>query len=338
MRHLVIPAWVNVTDYLGDWAVYDADALIALAASIDFSRHDAPKPKPIAARLALDASADQFEDAALSLSAWAREDGEYAATEMVAAPGGKSIALVKLTGLLMKGSSSMGGTSTVQARREIRAAAADPGVAGILLAIESPGGTVAGTAELARDIKAAGKAKPLWSYIEDLGASAAYWAASQSARVVANDATAQVGSIGTYQVIRDTSAAAEKNGTRTLVFATGPLKGLGAEGSKVTEEQAAHVQALVEASQQSFDDAVKTGRGMTQKQLSDVRHGGVMLAPAALDAKLIDAIQPLGKVLSQFAESLKNPARAEVQTELRAASPFPMIPRRVLPMLPENQR
>jgi signal peptide peptidase SppA len=278
---LSLPAFARLPDYLGLWCMERTrfEAICQLAKGMDLFAHAAEDPAPL-----------------------------KSAVEKLPATGGKSIAVVRLAGMLMKSQSSMGGTSTVQARRDIRQAAADPEAAGIMLAIDSPGGTVAGTYELARDIKAAAKSKPVWAHIEDLGASAAYWAASQAGRVTANSPIAQVGSIGTYQVIYDESAAAAGQGVKTLVFATGPLKGLGVPGSKITDEQAAHVQALVDDAQTAFDAAVKKGRGMTDKQLAAVRHGGVMLAPAALDAKLIDGIEPLGKALAQFADYLRTGA------------------------------
>ncbi len=256
------------------------------------------------------------------------------AIEKQSAGNGQSIAVLKLQGLLMKSQSSMGGTSTIQARRDLRQAVADPDVSGILLAIDSPGGTVSGTDDLASEVRAARQVKPVWSHIEDLGASAAYWIASQTDRVTANSPTALVGSIGTIQVIHDMSAAAEKEGVKTLVFATGALKGLGTPGSAVTDEQIAHVQGLVNAVQSSFDAAVKSGRNMNDKQLADVRHGGVMTAMDAMSKKLIDGVQPLSKTLSEFT---RQAGRASQRANNGAgmssvgAASFPML-RRGLPM------
>ncbi len=69
------------------------------------------------------------------------------------------IALIGIHGRMMKHASSLNdGTSTVLVRRQIRAAAADADVRAILLHIDSPGGTAAGTADLAADIAAAGHA------------------------------------------------------------------------------------------------------------------------------------------------------------------------------------
>lgn len=213
--------------------------------------------------------------------------------EMHPVKGGKNIAFVKVSGSLMKGQPWMGGTSTIQLRSDIRAAAKDPNVQSILLGIDSPGGTVAGTSDLAAEVKAARKSKPVWAHVSDLGASAAYWVASQASAIYANTPTALVGSIGTLQTIYDYSQAAETAGIKTHVFRTGPLKGLGTPGAPVTEEQVSHMQTLVNEMQTHFDAAVMKGRGFTSKQLESVRTGGVFPAAEAQTLRLIDGIRSL---------------------------------------------
>jgi signal peptide peptidase SppA len=276
-----VPAFARIDEYAGLWLIEPnaAASLWRMAASIDLRKHVADGAEPIKASI-----------------------------EKTSA-NGQTIAVIRAAGTLMKQQSSMGGTSTIQMRKDIRSAVADPDVAAILLAIDSPGGTVAGTADLAADVKAASRVKPVWAQVEDLGASAAYWLASQTDRITANAATALVGSIGTVQVMYDMSAAAEKEGVRTLVFKTGPLKGMGAPGAPVTQEQQDHVQALIDQVQLSFDKAVRDGRNLSAKELAAVRHGGVLTAPAALDARLIDAIQPAGKTLNDLAAFVKGGAK-----------------------------
>lgn len=299
---LLVPCFSRLTDYVGLWSIEPNAALFMREQllRIDLRQHVEAEPEPL-----------------------------RSAVEKIQGPAGKSIAVVKLNGLLMKSQSSMGGTSTVQARRDIRQAVADSDVGGILLAIDSPGGTVAGTDDLASEVRAAKKTKPVWAHIEDLGASAAYWVASQADRVTANSPTALVGSIGTLQVIHDMSGAAEKAGVRTLVFGTGALKGLGTPGSKITDEQAQHVQGLVNSVQNSFDNAVKAGRGLTAAELSAVRHGGVMTATEAKKAKLIDAVQPFGKVQADFQQTLR---QGGLMNESRGVV-LPQLARQVLPLL-----
>lgn len=271
-----VPAFPRALEYVGVWAMETAAAasLQATIAATDMARHMAAPQPPKTPTVLTESGA-----------------------------GGRSIARVVMRGTLMKGQSSFGGTSTVQLRRDIRQAANDPNVSGILLDIDSPGGTVAGTADLAAEVKSARRRKPVWAHIDDLGASAAYWVASQADQVFANDKTALVGSIGTLMTVYDFSAQAEKEGVKALVFATGPLKGAGSPGTQIDESQRAYFQKLVDGSQASFDAAVRSGRGMNASQLASVRTGGVFSASEALDLKLIDGIRSIDRTLEALAQA-----------------------------------
>lgn len=229
----------------------------------------------------------------------ARAPGAPSSLEMVHGRGEKRVAVVRVVGPLMKGQSWFGGTSTVQTRRDIRAAAADASVSGILLAIDSPGGTVAGTADLAAEVKAARRKKPLWAHIDDLGASAAYWVASQADQIFANQPTAEVGNIGTVGTVVDDSKAMEAKGVKVHVFSTGPLKRVG--WGPLSDEQAAYLQAQVDGAQTHFDAAVRSGRGLTADQMAEVRSGAIYPAARAKDLRLIDGIRPLEQTLSALA-------------------------------------
>lgn len=264
---ITVPSFHRATDYVGLWAIEAAAgaALQATARTMDWPAHFAAfgerAPRPAAAM------------------------------ELRAAGNEKNIAIVRLSGTLMKAQSSMGGTSTVQARSDLRKAEADPDIIGVLLLIDSPGGTVSGTEELATQVKRTAKAKPVFAQVEDLCASAAYWIASQTDGIYANVDTAWIGSIGTLLAMYDKSKAAATAGVEAVVFATGPLKGAGFEGSAITEEQRSNFQSLTDDSQKSFDAAVQKGRSLTDKQLAAVRTGGVFTAQDAISKKLIDGVQ-----------------------------------------------
>lgn len=293
---LHVPRFARGVDYAGVWAIEPTRgaALWAEARRTDLVRHVAEAgPPKLRSELLI-------------------EKG----------PKGESIGVVMLAGPLMKAVGSMEpGTSTVQARRDLRKAAADPEISAILLAIDSPGGTVAGTADLAADVLSAQKRKPVWAYVADLGASAAFWIGSQAERLVANDRTALVGSIGTLAVVYDLSAMAEKEGIKTLVFGTGPLKGAGAPGAAVTEEQQEYFRGMVEDAQRSFDHAVRSGRKITAGQLADAKTGGVFGATEALDRKLIDAIDSWDRTVSELAAEARRRSKASIT---RATSPVPV--------------
>lgn len=265
-----VPLLPRLSDWLGVWAIelMHAQSLLRAVAEIDWPAH---------------------------LSAVDRHGEPIVAErfETVEAKG-KNLAVVSLTGTMLKSRASMGGgTSTIAARRQVRAAARDPEVAGILLRVDSPGGTVAGTDLLAREVMEARRSKPVLAQIEDIGASAAYWVASQAGRVYASTQTALVGSIGTLLTV-------DKSREGLAVFRSGPHKAAGMDG-EITPEQAAHLQAMVDGLQEQFSAAVAQGRRLTSEQVSEVATGATWLAGQAQKLRLIDGVQSVEQTLELLA-------------------------------------
>lgn len=290
---LNVPRFARLDDYAGIWAIEPryGRSLLARAKSIDLAAH---------VRQGSDRRADGDEP---------NRRTEY---QTVSAGSNQKIAIVPLSGPLMKAVSSMdAGTSTVYTRRLIRKAAADPDVAAILLAIDSPGGTVSGTADLGADIAAADAKKPVFAFVQDLCASAAFWCGSQAAKIYVNDKTALVGSIGTLLVVYDQSELAAEMGIKTLVFGTGPIKGAGVAGAPVTEEQQAYFRNLVNETQIHFDAAVRRGRGLTSAQLEKAKSGGCYSAEEAVRLGLADGIRTMESVLDELAVEARRRSRAD---------------------------
>lgn len=211
------------------------------------------------------------------------------------------VAVIALHGVLMKHYSSMQeSTSTVVARRLVRGAVASRDVGAILLHIDSPGGTVAGMQELAGDIAAASQAKPMIAFCENLCASAAYWAASQAGKIVASP-IALVGSIGTYGVIQDFSAAATLKGIKVHVVKAGAHKGAGVPGTEITAEQLAEHQRIVNELNGFFVRGVAAGRGIPLARAEELADGRVHIAAEAQRLGLIDGVQSLDATFTKLA-------------------------------------
>jgi len=208
------------------------------------------------------------------------------------------IAVISIEGAMTKyGSSLSSAKSSVDLRRSVRAAASDDGVKGILLRIDSPGGAVAGTSDLAEDVAAAGKIKPVHAFIEDTGASAAYWIASQASRVTANR-SAMVGSIGTYAYLIDSSGLAEKQGLTVHEIKSTPLKGTGiAPGAEITDEQIENLNRELGEVNAEFLSAVQRGRGFTDEQLAAVSDARVHVGDRAVAFGLIDTVGTLDEAI-----------------------------------------
>lgn len=213
----------------------------------------------------------------------------------------RGVAVISLHGTLMKPQSSMSsGTSTVLARRLVRQAVSTSDVRAIMLHIDSPGGTAVGTQQLADDIAAAAKQKPTVAYIEDLGASAAYWVASQAGRIVANS-FAMVGSIGTYGIVHDVSGMAEKEGVKVHVVRAGEFKGMGVPGTVVTDEQLAQYQTVINETNEFFVRGVAAGRGLSLTKTRELADGRTHRAASAQALGLIDRVASLDETFSKLA-------------------------------------
>ncbi len=212
-------------------------------------------------------------------------------------------AVIPLMGPLSKGGSyKFEGTSTVRTRRALRMAAADDEVGNILLHIDSPGGHVAGIEALAADVASIRGRKPIVAHIDDLGASAAYWVASQADSIAAN-ATSEVGSIGTIAVVEDTSGRMDRLGIKVHVVSTGPYKGIGAEGTPITESALAYLQERVNALNGHFLAAVQRGRGFNADYMAQMADGRVHIASQAQALRLIDRVQSFDETLGQLSAS-----------------------------------
>ena len=239
----------------------------------------------------------------LDLTQWAALDAESAMRRVRANDGDEDdrpyerteggTAILSMAGPLTKKATSaqslFGGTSTIETQRALREAVKDPEVKRIALHIDSPGGQVSGTADLADAVAKANKSKPVMAYISDMGASAAYWIASQASAIYANT-TAMVGSIGVFTVINDMSQAAAEQGVKVHVVRAGKFKGSATPGTEVTESQLAEFQREIDAIAKVFIGAVAKGRGISQDAAASLADGRVHIGASAKKMGLIDGV------------------------------------------------
>lgn len=203
------------------------------------------------------------------------------------------VAHVRVAGTMIRGSIPWwmrGAVSTSRLLEHVQLAAEDKRVRSILLRIESPGGSASGIGELADAVYAARQQKPVHAHIDTIGASAAYWVASQASRVTA-EPTAEIGSIGAYRPITDSSAAASRYGLKVHLLKSGPFKGAGFPGTPVTEPQLEQAQGVINDLAALFVDGVARGRGLSRDVAAESADGATWLAGDALRRGLIDGIE-----------------------------------------------
>lgn len=219
------------------------------------------------------------------------------------------VAVVGISGIMMKFESSLEeSTSTVEMRRTMRAMAADDRVKAVAINIDSPGGTVSGTMDLAGDVAALARVKNVIAYIDSLGASAAYYVASQARRIVAG-ADALVGSIGVYGVVTDMSKMAERIGIKVHVIRAGVFKGGTVPGVEISPETLADMQRIIDGFAGQFLEAVAKGRRMAVAKVAELADGRVHMGDDARRLGLIDAVGQFDGVLTDLSrESQPRPS------------------------------
>ena len=208
------------------------------------------------------------------------------------------VAIIELTGPLLQSVPSLEeGTSTIFARRQVRMASVDDAVKEIVLAINSPGGQAAGLGPLADDVREASRLKPTVASVSSIGASAAYWVASQCGSIVASP-YASVGSIGVYTLLIDDVRFWDGVGVGWTLVTSGGIKGKWATGQPVDDELVEDAQREVDAVMSDFVRAVASGRGFVEAEVRKMGTGHCWRAEEAMRLGLVDGIGSEDDVLS----------------------------------------
>lgn len=149
----------------------------------------------------------------------------------------------------------MGATDSTEIGAALREAGEREDVRAVFLDIDSPGGTVVGTPELAAAVSALNDRKPVYAFSSGLMCSAAYWIASQASAIYATP-SARVGSIGVVQAVIDNSARLHAEGIKVEVFAVGKYKAMGAPGTPLSDDQRELIRSNLAETARDFHAAV----------------------------------------------------------------------------------
>jgi signal peptide peptidase SppA len=189
-----------------------------------------------------------------------------------------------------------GACDTGELINAVAEAAARPDVEAIFLDIDSPGGSVNGTPELAQAVADASKTKYVYAFSAGQMCSAAYWVASQADAIYATP-SARIGSIGVILPVVDSSAAFEQAGLKVEVFAAGKFKSAGTPGTSLTDDQREWLQSEVEETAADFHAAV-LARG--RKIPDEAMEGQTFSARKAMRFNLAGMVASRAEALSRL--------------------------------------
>ena len=183
----------------------------------------------------------------------------------------------------------------------IRALADNPSDRGILLFMNTPGGTIYHSEELRlalleyKEISG----RPVYVYMAEMCASGGYWISMAADHIVANR-MAITGSIGVASTYYDTSELFENLGIRTVVIDTGEHKSMGAIGVEITPSQEAVIQNIIGEYDKFFVELVSDGRNIDLQATKKIADGRIYTAQQAFELGLIDELNNWDTALSDF--------------------------------------
>jgi protease IV len=181
----------------------------------------------------------------------------------------------------------------------------DSSIKAIILHVNSPGGGVAASEEIYREVKRIHdeKKKRIVVSIETVGASGAYYVASASNKIYADNGSI-VGSIGVIAEWVNYGDLLKWAKLKSIVFKTGEFKDTGNPTRDLTPAEQAYMQSLIDNMFGQFVQAVADGRGMKFEDVKSIANGKVWTGEQALSMKLIDNVGDFQAVVKDTAKAV----------------------------------
>jgi protease IV len=209
---------------------------------------------------------------------------------------GDRIGVVDLDGVILSPQPVVG---------QLKKFADDSSIKAIILHVNSPGGGVAASEEIYREVKRVReeKKKQVVVSIETVGASGAYYIASASNKIYADQGSI-VGSIGVIAEWVNYGDLLKWAKLKSIVFKTGEFKDTGNPTRDLTPAEQAYMQSLIDNMFGQFVHAVADGRGMKFDAVKAIANGKVWTGEQALSMKLIDNVGDFEAAVKDTAKSV----------------------------------
>lgn len=177
---------------------------------------------------------------------------------------------------------------------------------GILLYIDSPGGTVYESDELYLKLMEYKEVtdRPVWAYFASEACSGGYYVAMAADKIYANR-NGWTGSIGVVISFLNCKGLYDNLGIEEIDITSGKNKAMGAAGAEVTEEQYAIFQSLVDEAYDQFVGIVAEGRDMDEARVRELADGRIYSAMQAKEVDLLDKIGSYEECVSAFCKKEK---------------------------------
>jgi protease-4 len=202
------------------------------------------------------------------------------------------IQVVRLLGMITDKQESLfsASSSATSVIKQLRKAAKNKHIKGVLFRINSPVGTIATSQELheaVEDLRK--KGKPVVVSMGDVAASGGYYAACSSDKIVADPGTL-TGSIGVIMDLVNVKGLTDKLGIQPEIIKSGPFKDIASPFRPLTKADTQILQRLIDDAYDQFVTAVATGRKMDIAKVKKIADGRVYSGRQALALGLVDQL------------------------------------------------
>lgn len=216
---------------------------------------------------------------------------------------GKHTALVEVNGVIAPGTDA----SAERVMAALQAAFKDENTQGVVVRINSPGGSPVQSNYIYEEMRRLRKkhpAVPLYAVVEDLCASGGYYVAAGADRIYVGRSSI-VGSIGVRMDSFGVTGLMDKLGVERRLLTAGDNKGFLDPFLPVDPAQKAHAQALLEEVHRHFIDAVRDGRGQRLKESPEMFSGLIWTGQKSVELGLADALGSLDYVAREVVKAEK---------------------------------
>lgn len=222
-----------------------------------------------------------------------------AASRRPISDGKKSLAIIPIQGYLSKRAGLWGpGIATLV--DDVRQAIADKTVAGVVLDVDSPGGSVYGVHEATEALRAMRGVKPVIALVNDLAASAAYWLASAADTIIATPSS-ELGSIGVIAIHFDVSRMLANDGIEVTLVSAGEYKTDANPYQPLSVGAVERIQARVDDYYSMFVESVARNRGVTSDVVrTNYGKGAIFGAKDAVKAGMANRIGTMDDIMKDY--------------------------------------
>lgn len=206
---------------------------------------------------------------------------------------GEGIAVVPIQGVITLEDSqdfftgATSGSNTII--NNLKKAKNNDNVKAVILDINSPGGTVVASREVANYVKELNEEKPVIALIREVGASGAYWIAS-GANWIISDELSITGSVGVMSSYLEYSGLMEKYGVKYERLIAGEYKDVGVPYRSLTNEEKKLMENKLDKIHEVFVNDVAKNRKLNNEQVTEIKTGFFYLGGEAKELGLVDEL------------------------------------------------